>query len=49
MKGKCEECKEVRKDIIVALIDNKTFERRILCKPCLAEYRQSKSEVTNGN
>ena len=49
MKGKCEDCKQVTEDFIVALIDDKTFERRILCKGCLATYRQTKSEVTNGN
>jgi hypothetical protein len=31
MKGKCEDCKQVKDDIIIALIDNKTFERLILC------------------
>ena len=40
MKGKCEDCKEARTDIIVALMDSKTYERRILCKGCLAKYRQ---------
>jgi len=45
MKGTCEDCKQ-RDDIIIALIDNKTFERRILCKRCLATYRQSKMEVS---
>ena len=49
MEGKCESCKQVTDDIIIALIDNKTFERRILCKGCLAMYRQTKMEVTNGN
>lgn len=44
MKGRCEDCKKVRDDIIIALIDNKTYKRRILCKGCLAMYRQSKGD-----